>query len=66
MYRQSETRDRANLRFMDSVIRWLVSRWIRYCADKLLVLIGGGWERDKVKRTAKRYDDVTVTAKMLG
>ena len=26
---------------------------IRSCADKL----GGGWERDKVQRTAKRYDD---------
>ena len=35
-----------------SWIRWLVSR-IRICADKL----GGGWERDKVQRTAKPCDD---------
>ena len=26
---------------------------IRSCTDKL----GGGWERDQVQRTAKRYDD---------
>ena len=32
-------------------IRWFVSR-IRSCADKL----GGGWERDKLRRTAKGYD----------
>ena len=36
----------------DSWIRWLVSR-NKSCADKL----GGGWERDEVQRTAKRYDD---------
>ena len=35
-----------------SWIRWLVSR-IKSCADKLR----GGWERDEVRRTAKRYDD---------
>ena len=35
-----------------SWIQWLVSR-IRSCTDKL----GGGRERDKVQRTAKRYDD---------
>ena len=35
-----------------SWIRWLVSR-TRSCADKL----EGGWERDKVQRTANRYDD---------
>ena len=33
-------------------IRWLVSK-IRSCADEL----GCGWERNKVQRTAKRYDD---------
>ena len=36
----------------DSLIRWLVNR-SRSCADKL----GGGWERDTVQRTTKRYDD---------
>ena len=35
-----------------SVIRWLVSR-ISSCVEKL----GGGWELDKVQRTAKLYDD---------
>ena len=35
-----------------SWIRWLVSR-IRICVDKL----GGGWERDNLQRTAKRYGD---------
>ena len=35
-----------------SWIRWLVSR-IRSYTDKL----GGGWERDELQRTAKRYDD---------
>ena len=35
-----------------SRIRSLVSR-IRSSADNL----GGGWERDEVRRTAKRYDD---------
>ena len=39
-------------RVCGSCIRWLVSR-IRSCVDKL----GGGWERDQVQRTAKRYDD---------
>ena len=31
--------------------RWLIR--IRSCADKL----GNGWEKEKVQRTAKRYDD---------
>ena len=35
-----------------SWIRWMVSS-IRSCADKL----GGGWERDKIQRTAMLYDD---------
>ena len=35
-----------------SWIPWLVRR-IRSCADKLQ----GGWKRDTVSRTAKRYDD---------
>ena len=43
--------DASRLRFMDS--RVLVSRVIRSCADQL----GGGWERDKAQRTAKRYGD---------
>ena len=40
------------MQLLGSWIRWLVGR-IRCCDDKL----GGGWERDVVQRTAKRYDD---------
>ena len=50
-YYRSTTSGRMHLDCF-SWIRWLVSR-IRTCADKLC----GGWKRDEVQRTAKRYDD---------